>query len=229
MELKERLEKVRYRIHQAAQRAGTSPEYIRLVAVTKTVDINRINHVLNLGITDIGENRVQEMLSKYGRLSGPVNWHFIGYLQTNKVKYIVDKTYLIHSLDRIKLADKLNKAAEKSGRVLDVLVQVNVSGEDTKYGVPGHEYFEFVKRLEQFPNIRVKGLMTIAPFVEDEEQVRPYFKMLRELYEETKAKLAVGKDMEYLSMGMTNDYRVAIEEGANMIRLGTALFGERHK
>ena len=227
--IKERLEEVRCRVCQAAQKIGTRPEDIRLIAVTKNVDIDRINHILNLGITDIGENRVQEILSKYGRVNSAVNWHLIGHLQTNKVKYIVDKTYLIHSLDSIKLAGELDKAAGKADRILDVLIQVNVSGEDTKYGVLMNGYHEFVKQLEQYQNIRVKGLMTIAPYTIDEEEVRPYFRKLRELYEETKAKLTLGQNMEYLSMGMTNDYRVAIEEGSNMVRLGTALFGKRHK
>lgn len=228
MSIEKNLSEIRDRIEHAAMLSGRRGKDIKLVAVTKTVGVERIREAVALGVTAIGENRVQEMVEKYEQLKDlPVEWHFIGHLQTNKVKYIIDKVDLIHSLDRLSLAREINKRAAKINRKIDVLVQVNVSGEETKFGLFPDQVKEFIKGIMDMEHIRIKGLMTIAPYTEQPEEVRPIFRRLKQLSEEIRGMGLGGAYMEYLSMGMTGDYTVAIEEGANIVRIGTGIFGER--
>lgn len=228
MYLEENLSKVKDKIRIASEKSGRSSNDIRLIAVTKTVDKDIIKAAISLGITDIGENRVQEIREKYDYIGNNVNWHMIGHLQTNKVKYIIDKVKLIHSLDRISLAKELNKRAKQSNIIVNALIQVNVAEEETKYGLKVAEVLPFIRSIENLENIRIKGLMTIAPYAENPEDVRFVFRGLRELFQEIKKNNYKNVSMEYLSMGMTNDYQIAIEEGSNMVRIGTGIFGERN-
>jgi pyridoxal phosphate enzyme (YggS family) len=200
---------------------------VLLVAVTKTHSPEEINEALECGITDIGENKVQEILDKYDKV-GPVRWHMIGHLQTNKVKYIIDKVVLIHSVDSLKLAKEINKRAAQADKVMDILIQVNAAHEESKWGIDPAMTGELIGQiLESCPNVRIKGLMSVAPYSDDPDEIRPYFAEVKRLYDE------YGKidnemiDFEYLSMGMTHDYVTAIEEGSNLVRVGTAIFGAR--
>jgi len=220
------LAEVQRRIEKAAQRAGRRAGEIQMVAVTKTVEVERIKEIVNRGVNILGENRVQEMLEKIPLLPAGIRWHMIGRLQRNKVKYIVGKVDMIQSLDRWSLAEEIQKRAQQNNVVVPVLVQVNLTGEDTKSGLAGNEVFDFLTEVARLENLRVQGLMTIAPFVDDPEEVRPVFKEMRQLAGRLRGKIT-GVAMDYLSMGMTNDFEVAIEEGANMVRIGSALFGPR--
>ena len=197
------------------------------MAVTKTVETDRIIEALEIGLDNIGENRVQELVQKYDIIGKGPKYHMIGHLQSNKAKDIIDKVTLIHSLDRASLSREIDKRAKARDIIADVLIQVNVAGEESKHGLRVDEVIPFIEETLQYSNIRIKGLMTIAPFVEEAEEVRWVFREMRKLYDEINARGYEGVDMEFLSMGMTNDYEVAIEEGSNMIRVGTGLFGER--
>lgn len=221
MGVRENLQQVKEKIRLAAVRSGRDLEKIKIIAVTKRVEVSRIREVLEQGIPDLGENRAQEMTEKIPVLPAGLHWHMIGHLQTNKVKYVVGVVDLIHSLDSWNLAKEINRQAVKLGVVARVLVQVNISGEITKYGLAPGELHDFLVALRDLPQIAVQGLMTVAPQVQNPEEVRPYFKELR--------LLAVGYNLEHLSMGMSNDFEVAVEEGADMLRLGTAIFGSREK
>lgn len=227
MDIEKNLNNVLDRVNKAANRSGRNVDDIHIVAVTKNVDIKDILEAINLGIRNIGENRAQELREKYRLIKQPVNWHFIGRLQSNKVKYIVDKVALIHSLDRLSLAKELDKRGRKIDRIVPVLVQVNIAKEPTKGGVLEEEVFPFIEQISNLKNIKIKGFMTIAPHTSNEEKLRTCFSRLRELYESVNKKQYKNVDMQYLSMGMTNDFEIAIEEGSNMIRIGRALFGER--
>lgn len=218
---------VKKRIEIAARKAGRKPEDIILVGVTKTIGIDKINAAIAAGITDLGENRVQELCDKYDYIDKSVKWHLIGHLQKNKVKYVVDKAALIHSLDSIELAQEIQKRAQKTGKEIDVLVQVNIAREETKFGIKADECIEFIKTVSLYKNIRVKGLMTIAPFTEQPESVRWVFKELNNLRIDILRENIDNINMDYLSMGMSNDFEVAIEEGANIVRIGTSIFGKR--
>ncbi len=223
--IKENILKVREIINKAAKQAGRKPEEIRLIAVTKNVPVLKIKEAIEEGITEIGENRVQEFLEKYPLLKEEkIKWHFVGYLQRNKVKYIVNSIDLIHSLDNLKLAEEIDKRAKKVGKVQELLVEVNISGEESKYGVKEEETISFLKSLAFYKNLKIMGLMAIAPFVEP-EKTRPYFRKMRELFEKAKRIKGENFEIKYLSLGMSNDFEVAIEEGSNMIRLGRAIFG----
>ncbi|SCG83529.1 UPF0001 protein [Proteiniborus sp. DW1] len=200
---------------------------ITIVAVTKTVDVDRINEAISYGISDIGENKVQEIQCKYEKIVPNTKWHMIGHLQSNKVKYIIDKVHLIHSLDRVSLAKEIQKRAEEHDICVDTLVQVNIAEEDSKFGLRKEEVIPFIETIKDFNRIRVKGLMTIAPYVENPEEVRFVFRDLKNMFEDIKEFKFSNVDMKYLSMGMTNDFEVALEEGANMIRIGTGIFGKR--
>ncbi|HHW06587.1 MAG TPA: YggS family pyridoxal phosphate-dependent enzyme [Clostridia bacterium] len=226
-DIKTNVAEIQERIAKAAERFGRKPEEIELVAVTKTVSAERIREALSAGIRHLGENRVQELVAKYEELGPVANWHLIGHLQTNKVKYIVDKVVLVHSLDRWSLAEELQKRAAAAGRVIPVLVQVNVAGEETKFGLHRDEVIPFLDRLMALANLKVQGLMTIAPLVDDPEEVRPVFRSLYRLAREIDNLHYPRVEMRYLSMGMTNDYEVAVEEGANMVRIGSGIFGQR--
>jgi len=219
---------VKERIKRAAEKSGRSADDILLVAVTKTVPVSTIELAVQKKVNEFGENRVQELIEKYDILKERCNWHFIGRLQTNKVKYIVDKVSMIHSVDRLNLAQEIQKRAEAVGRVMDILVQVNISGEDTKAGISPEELVPFLKSIADFPNIRVKGLMTIAPFASDPEDIRWVFRKLKNISIDIARENIDNIDMQYLSMGMSNDFEVAIEEGANIVRIGSSIFGERH-
>lgn len=215
------------KIKAAAEKSGRTAQDIKLVAVTKTIDVERISKVVNYGVLDLGENRVQELTEKYDKLDPSCHWHLIGHLQTNKVKYIIDKVTLIHSVDSIELAKEIDSRAGKTGRIMDILLQVNVSGEESKFGINPQEIEQCVGIISQFTNIRLRGLMTIAPLVEDTEEIRPVFKKLYDIYIDIKNKRLDNVTMDYLSMGMSNDFEVAIEEGANIVRIGTGIFGKR--
>jgi len=221
------LEKVRQGIGRAAALAGRTPAEIELVAVTKTVSVARIEEAVEAGITVVGENRVQELVEKYNSIGSRVRWHLIGHLQTNKVKYVVDKVSLIHSLDRLSLAEEISRQATKVGTVVNCLVQVNVAEEESKFGLPVSNIEPFVREVSTIPGLRVQGLMTIGPFTDDPEEVRPVFRELRRIFEQMKQARIAGVEMRYLSMGMSGDYQVAIEEGANIVRVGSAIFGMR--
>lgn len=217
--LAENLNHIRGEIAQAAKRSGRTPDQIRIIAVTKTVDVEQVRAAAALGLHEFGENRFQEARDKVNALPG-LTWHFIGHLQSNKVRDVINSFSLIHSLDRLSLAEAIQRWGERLDRHVSVLVQVNVSGEDSKYGVDPEGLPDFLAVLRDFDRIRVEGLMTMAPWVDDPEAVRPVFRRLRQLRD------AGGGGAE-LSMGMTNDYAVAIEEGATMVRIGSALFGKR--
>jgi pyridoxal phosphate enzyme (YggS family) len=219
------LNRVRRQIAATALRAGRDPAQVKLVAVTKTVPVEIIREMLTLGLDSLGENRAQELLSKYKELPPGVEWHFIGRLQTNKVKKIIDKVSLIHSLDRWSLALEISRAACEKGLTARVLVQVNASGEKTKSGLHLQEVEEFVTEASRLPGLEICGLMTIAPWTENPEDVRPVFRQVRDLSLRLQHNLKAR--MDCLSMGMSGDYEVALEEGANVLRIGTAIFGRR--
>ncbi|WP_027621578.1 YggS family pyridoxal phosphate-dependent enzyme [Acetivibrio clariflavus] len=225
--IKRNLEIIRERIEKAAAKSGRKAEDIMLVAVSKTVEPEKIIKAIDEGITELGENRVQELVQKYDIINRDCNWHLIGHLQTNKVKYIIDKVKLIHSVDRYSLAAEINNRAKKIGKKVDILVQVNISGEQSKFGVAGKEALELIRQIAELENLSVRGLMTIAPYTENPEAVRYVFSGLRKLSIDIEKENINNINMEYLSMGMSNDFEVAIEEGANIVRIGTALFGER--
>lgn len=225
--IKENLNIIEDNIKEALIKSGRKDNNVKILAVTKTVDVDRINEALELGLKDIGENRPQELLKKYDIIGNKANFHMIGHLQTNKVKYIIDKVCLIHSLDRMSLAEELQKRASMNDIVIDTLVEVNVAEEDSKSGLKVKDVIPFIQKVSEFKNIRIKGLMTIAPFVEDPEDVRWVFRDLRKLSQEVANRKFTNVEMKILSMGMTNDYKVAIEEGSNLVRIGTGLFGKR--
>lgn len=228
MELAERLERVRARIAAAAARAGRSPDEVTLVAVTKTVPAETIRRAWELGIRHVGENRAQELKAKQPALADlPLIWHFVGRLQTNKVRDVVGRVGLVHSLDRWALAEAIDGRARRLGICQDCLVQVNVTGEPTKAGLPPEEVLPFLRRVAELPGIRVLGLMTIAPLAGGAEAARDAFRRLRGLAERLRREAPPRVEMRHLSMGMTGDFEVAIEEGATLVRIGTAIFGER--
>lgn len=224
-EIADNFNEVLERVAAAARRVHRNPEEISTIAVTKNRTVDTIEEGIQAGIHRIGENRVQEFLEKYEVLGNQVEWHLIGHLQTNKVRYIVDKVHLIHSLDSLALAKEIDKRAAQHSIGVNALVQVNISGEESKFGMPPEEVVPFLEKVsQQFKGINIKGLMTIAPYVENPEDARPYFRQLRELAESVRALDIAGIEMKYLSMGMTNDFEVAVEEGANLVRIGRAIF-----
>ncbi|MFR8251158.1 MAG: YggS family pyridoxal phosphate-dependent enzyme [Anaerovoracaceae bacterium] len=224
----ENIESIQKEKAEAAERAGRNPEDILLCAVTKTHTAEEINEAIRAGVTDIGENKVQEILDKYDKVL-PVRWHMIGHLQTNKVKYIIDKVCLIHSVDSFRLAEEINRRAAQHGIVMDILVQVNAACDEAKFGVDMDAAEILVREiLENCSSIRVRGLMTIAPYAENPEEIRPYFHQMRQLYDRLARDIShPSMDFKYLSMGMSNDRVVAVEEGSTVIRVGTAIFGAR--
>lgn len=227
--IKENLQEVQRRVQAACDRAGRAREDVLLIAVSKTKPVEMIREVMETGIVDFGENKVQEMCDKMEVITEPLNWHLIGHLQRNKVKYIVDKACMIHSVDSLRLAEEIQKEAEKKGvDLVKILIEVNMAEEETKDGIHAEETEELVKAIAALPNLQIMGLMTIAPFVDDPEENRPVFKAMVALKNKIESLQIPGVRMEELSMGMTNDYEVAIEEGATMVRVGTAIFGERY-
>ena len=227
--LQENYESVDKKITEACRRAGRNRDAVTLIAVSKTKPLSDIEELLqNTDAENFGENKVQELVDKYEHISRPVKWHMIGHLQTNKVKYIIDKAELIHSVDSLKLAETIEKEAAKHDLIADILVEVNVAEEESKFGMKMEEVIPFVEKVSAFPHVRVRGLMTIAPFVEDPEENRSIFADLHKLYVDIKQKNIDNGTVSILSMGMTNDYEVAIEEGATMVRIGTGIFGARN-
>ena len=226
--LKDQLQEVEKRIQAACDRAGRKREEVTLIAVSKTKPVETLQEAYDLGVRIFGENKVQELTAKYEALPKDIHWHMIGHLQTNKVKYIIDKAELIHSVDSLKLAETIEKEAAKHDLIADILVEVNVAEEESKFGMKMEEVIPFVEKVSAFPHVRVRGLMTIAPFVEDPEENRSIFADLHKLYIDIKKKNHDNDTVSVLSMGMTNDYEVAIEEGATMVRVGTGSFGARN-
>ena len=225
--LRENLQEVEEKIQSACRRAGRNRSEVTLVAVSKTKPAATLQEAYYLGVRVFGENKVQEIREKYQVLPKDIEWHMIGHLQTNKVKYIVDKVRLIHSVDSLRLAEVIEKEAEKQDRIVDILLEVNVAEEESKFGLKTAEVLPLAEKLTALSHIRLRGLMTIAPFVENPEKNRAIFANLHKLYVDIKEKNIDNGTVSILSMGMTNDYEVAIEEGATMVRVGTGIFGAR--
>ncbi len=226
--VKENYNYVKQQVEETAKACGRDPKEITLIAVSKTKPLENIEELIEIGVEDFGENKVQELCDKYEHVSQPVRFHLIGHLQTNKVKYIVDKACLIHSVDSLKLAQTIQKEAAKKQVIAQILIEVNVAEEDSKFGLHTEDVIPFIQEISTMPNLHVNGLMTIAPFVDDPEDNREYFRTLKQLSLDITSKNIDNIDMNVLSMGMTNDYKVAIEEGATMVRVGTAIFGARN-
>ena len=224
----ENIKEIRANIDEAARRSGRDPKDVLLLAVSKTVEVPKIKAAVECGLDELGENRVQEIMEKYEPLGPDVKWHLIGHLQTNKVKYIIDKVKLIHSVESLKLAEEINKQAGKHGITADVLVEINMAGEESKFGIVPEQAEEFIRELANLGNIRVRGLMTVAPFVENGEENRVYFRNMKQLLVDINAKKINNITMDILSMGMTGDYITAVEEGATIVRVGTGIFGSRN-
>jgi pyridoxal phosphate enzyme (YggS family) len=228
MSIADNLKTVQDRITAAAARAGRDPSSVKLVVVTKTVDAGRIREAAAAGAMILGENRVQEAKEKIERLGPIASWHLIGRLQTNKAKFAVKLFYLIHSVDSLELAKELDRQAAKMGKVQDVLVEVNIAGEAAKAGVNVDDTPGLVREAAKLEHIAIKGLMTMPPYSEDPENSRPYFRRLRELASAIAGEHIANASMQELSMGMSGDFETAVEEGATLVRVGTAIFGERH-
>lgn len=214
-------------MEEACRLSGRSPEEVSLIAVSKTKPVPMLQEAYDAGCRDFGENKVQEIMDKIDKLPSDIRWHMIGHLQTNKVKYIVGKVFLIHSVDSLHLAEAISKEAVKQNAMVNILIEVNVAKEDTKYGAMAEDAVSLVEKIALLPGICVKGLMTIAPYVENPQENRQYFVKLRQLAVDIKSKNIDNVHMDILSMGMTGDYMVAIEEGATYVRVGTGIFGER--
>ena len=223
----ENLEQVRKNIEEACRAVNRDPGEVTLISVSKTKPVSMLQEAYDAGSRDFGENKVQEIMDKYTQLPSDIRWHMIGHLQRNKVKYIVDKVALIHSVDSLRLAETISQEAMKKNVTASILVEVNVAEEESKFGVTSEETEKLIEEISKLPNIEVKGLMTIAPFVENPEENRLVFRNLRNLSVDIAAKKFNNVTMNVLSMGMTGDYEVAIEEGATMVRVGTGIFGER--
>ena len=226
--LKENLEKIEENIQAACDRAGRKRDEVTLIAVSKTKPVEMLQEAYDLGVRINGENKAQELASKYEVLPKDIHWHMIGHMQRNKVKYIIDKVDLIHSVDSYRLAEEINIQAKKKNITVPILVEVNIAEESSKFGIHAEDAIALVEQIAQLENVRIKGLMTIAPFVENPEDNRQYFRNIRQLSVDIAAKNIDNVSMNVLSMGMTGDYMVAIEEGATMVRVGTGIFGERN-
>lgn len=223
----EQLQNVRDEIRKACEKSGRDPKEVTLIAVSKTKPISMIEEAMEAGQTIFGENKVQELCTKYEELPKNLEWHLIGHLQRNKVKYLADKVALIHSVDSLRLAETINHEGEKIQRVIPILIEVNVAEEETKFGVSVEETLPLIEEIRKLPYVQIRGLMTIAPYVADPEENRPVFRKLKQLSVDISSKNMNNVYMDTLSMGMTNDYQVAVEEGATMVRVGTGIFGER--
>ena len=218
---------VKAKVEKAAIKSGRKPEDVTLIAVSKTKPVSEIKQAVEAGAHRLGENRVQEVMEKYDSLPG-VEWHLIGHLQTNKVKYIIDKVKMIHSVDSLKLATEIDKRAKQHNTSMDILIEVNIGGEESKSGVAPEDTENLCLEIAKLENIHIKGLMTVAPIVENPEDARVYFRKMNKLFVDIRDKNYDNINMTYLSMGMTHDFEVAIEEGANIVRVGTAIFGKRN-
>lgn len=227
MSVAENLKTIRERVDAACERAGRRPEEVALIAVSKTKPLSMIQEAYEAGARDFGENKVQEILEKYPEMPEDARFHMIGHLQTNKVKQVVGKAVLIHSVDSLHLAEKIEQEAAKRDLTADILLEVNVAREESKFGLMLEEVIPLLEEVKNLPHVRVRGLMTIAPNVENPEENRKHFKKLYQLYVDIKSKNIDNGTMSVLSMGMTGDFEVAVEEGATMIRVGTGIFGSR--
>lgn len=225
--IKENLEEVEARITRACERSGRERSEVTLISVSKTKPAEMLQEAYDAGSRDFGENKPQEIREKYPQLPTDIRWHMIGHLQRNKIKYIIDKVCMIHSVDSIRLAEAIDEEAKKHGIVMPVLIEVNVAEEESKFGVHLDKTESLIRQISELSNIQVQGLMTIAPFTENAEDNRIYFRKLRNLYVDIKDKNIDNVNMCNLSMGMTGDYEVAVEEGATMVRVGTGIFGAR--
>lgn len=226
--IKDNLKEVQSNISAACERAGRNPHEVTLIAVSKTKPVEMLMEAYDAGVRDFGENYVQELVDKIEVMPDDIRWHMIGHLQRNKVKYIVGKVCMIHSVDSLRLAEEISKESVKKNVVIDILVEVNVGMEDTKFGISLDNAYETVKQMSLLPNIVIRGFMTSAPFVENAEDNRKIFNDLHKITVDIKAKNIDNTTMDVLSMGMTNDYIVAVEEGASMVRVGTGIFGARN-
>ncbi len=225
--IKENLEKVQKQIEEAENNSKYGQK-VTLVAVSKTHPAEDIQEAYDAGIRDFGENKVQELMTKIDVLPADIRWHLIGHLQRNKVKQIIGKTYLIHSVDSLRLAEEIDKESKKAGVVTSILVEVNISGEESKFGTDREEAIRLIEAVSKLKNIKIKGLMTIAPQTDDPEDVRGYFAALKELSIDIERRNIDNISMDFLSMGMSGDFIVAINEGANIVRVGTSIFGARN-
>ena len=226
--LAENLQQVNANIEKACAAVGRAPSEITLVAVSKTKPVSLLQEAYDAGARVFGENKVQEIMDKYDQLPSDIQWHMIGHLQRNKVKYIIDKVAMIHSVDSLRLAQTIEQEAAKKELVMPILLEVNVAEEDTKFGLKVEEVLPLLEQISSFSHIQVKGLMTIAPFVENPEENREVFRTLKKLSVDISAKNINNVTMSVLSMGMTGDYQVAVQEGSTMVRVGTGIFGERN-
>lgn len=225
--LAKNLQNVEHNIVEACKKSNRSREEVTLIAVSKTKPVSLLLEAYDLGVRHFGENKVQELTDKYPQIPCDMNWHMIGHLQRNKVKQVIDKAVLIHSVDSLRLAETIEAEAAKKGIVVNILLEVNVAEEESKFGMKVEEVLPAIEQISKLSHVKIKGLMTIAPFVENAEENRPVFARLKKLSVDIAAKNIDNVDVSILSMGMTNDYQVAIEEGATMVRVGTGIFGER--
>jgi hypothetical protein len=228
MTIADNIASIQERISKSALRAGRNPAEIRLVAVSKTVSAESIQEAIAAGVTILGENYMQEARNKIARIEKQVEWHFIGHLQSNKARYAVDLFSMIQSVDRLALAEELGQEANKRGKIVPVLIQVNISGEESKSGIDPQETLQLLERIAALQHLAVQGLMTMPPWFEDPEDARPYFSAMRKLREKLSREKIPGVALQELSMGMSGDFEVAIEEGATLVRIGTAIFGPRN-
>lgn len=226
--IKENIEDVKMHIDNAVNKGKRNADEVTLIAVSKTKPVIMLKEAYDAGMRDFGENKVQEIMEKYDKLPSDIRWHMIGHLQTNKVKYIADKIYMIHSVDSLKLAEEISKQAVKAGRVIPILIEVNIADEESKFGVAPLDAEALIRSIAPLPGVSVKGLMTVAPYTDDPEDNRTYFRALKQLSVDITSKNIDNITMGVLSMGMTGDYEVAIEEGASYVRVGTGIFGARN-
>ena len=226
--LKDSLNEVKKNISESCKRAGRDPKDVTLIAVSKTKPVEMLSEVYNEGVRDFGENYVQELVDKIEIMPKDIRWHMIGHLQRNKVKYLVGKVACIHSVDSIRLAEEINERSVKSGIVTEIMAEVNIAGEESKFGFKRDEVFDFAEKVSVMKGVKLTGLMTSAPYVADPEENRLYFREMKSLSVDINAKNIDNVNITGLSMGMTNDYVVAVEEGATHVRVGTAIFGARN-
>lgn len=226
--LKDNFETVEKNVANACARAGRDRSEVTLIAVSKTKPVEMLREVYDAGARDFGENKVQEICEKYDKLPSDIKWHMIGHLQRNKVKQVIDKVTLIHSVDSYRLAQEISVQAQKKGLSIPILIEVNIAGEESKFGISADDTIQLVEEIAALPNLKIQGLMTIAPYVVDPEENRLYFRQIKQLSVDIKNKNIDNVSMDVLSMGMTGDYEVAIEEGATMVRVGTGIFGARN-
>ena len=225
--IQDAIKEVEDKIFAACKRVGRNPEEVTLIAVSKTMPVQAIKEAMEYGIIEFGENRPQELRDKQAEITEPLHWHMIGSLQTNKLKYVIGKTVLIHSVDSVHLAQAIHEMSEKKGVVSDILLEINIAGEESKHGLSPEELETMVSMLASLSNIRIRGLMTVAPYTENAEENLIYYKQMKQLMVDINSKNIDNVYMDILSMGMTGDYEIAIEEGATLVRVGTGIFGHR--